>query len=134
MLSYGEIKSAVGERLARAGLSVEMFPVAPGPICTEGYYYEIHGPIYVYAYTERGEHTVICRTRDVDEFYYRIIKDIVVYKATRYEVENRVPGQDTRRLWMKKAEEWMGRIDPGFGEKLGREFAEILEEYPFTDG
>ena len=133
MLSYDEIKNTINELLKRAGLSVDVFPVVPGPISAEGYYYEILGSIYVYAYTERNEHIILGRTREINEFYYFILRDIVKYKATRYEVENRIPGRDPRRIWMKKAEEWMERIDPVFGEKLKTEFAEIIKKYPLED-
>lgn len=133
MSTYFEIKDAINERLKRAGLSVDVCPVVPGPIQNEGYYYEIHGTSYVYAYTERNEHVILCRTRDINEFYYAILRDIVKYKATRYEAENRIPGQDPRRIWMKKAEEWMEKIDPAFGKKMKDEFVEILEEYPLED-
>ena len=51
MSTYFEIKDAINERLKRAGLSVDVCPVVPGPIQNEGYYYEIHGSSYVYAYT-----------------------------------------------------------------------------------
>lgn len=133
MSTYFEIKDAINERLKRAGLSVDVCPVVPGPIQNEGYYYEIHGTSYVYAYTERNEHIILCRTRDINEFYYAILRHVVRDKAIRYAAENRIPGRDTRRIWMKKAEEWMGKIDPTFGEKLKKEHAEILVRSPLED-
>ncbi|MDD4414845.1 MAG: Imm63 family immunity protein [Oscillospiraceae bacterium] len=105
----------------------------PGPINNEGYYYEVLGNIYIYAYSERGHRTVICKTEDINEFYYSILKDIVKNYAINYEVKNRIINQDTRRIWMKKALEWMNDIDVEFYKKMDNEFSEILKLHPFKD-
>lgn len=139
MITYYQLKNDISQMLKLAGLDANkisfsgaIVPV-PGPINNEGCYYEAYGNTYTYAYFERGKRTIICKTDDIHEFYYCIVRDIIKNYAIDYELKNRIPNHDPRRIWMKKSLDLMKKISDEFYNKLCEEYFEILKEYPFND-
>lgn len=122
----------IGIDVSKNSLFGAIIPV-PGPINNEGYYYEVYENTYTYAYFERGEHIIICKTDDIQEFYYCIVRDIIKNYAIDYELNNRIPNRDPRRLWMKKSLDLIKKISDEFYNKLCKEYSEILKKYPFND-
>ena len=133
MLDYYELKNDITHKLKAAGLPAEEFQVSPGSIHSEGFFYENRGDCYIYGYFERGTTEIICKTNDMDELEFHILKDIIVKCATSYELANRVWYQDGRRIWMGKALEWMQSINSCYFKKLNNDFNIILRDHPFDD-
>ncbi|MBO5210684.1 MAG: hypothetical protein J6B80_01990 [Clostridia bacterium] len=132
-MNYYQFEEEIAEILQKIGIPKERFNIAPGPIHFEGYYYNILGERYIYAYFERGNTTVLIDTNSYDDFKYSILRDIVKKFSIDYELKNRLWYQDTRRIWMDKSKELMAKIDSRYCEELSREYNEVLIEHPFDD-
>jgi len=85
------------------------------------------------AFMERGEITSRKVATSVDELMYLIFKGEAKARALDYEVKNRIPNQDFRRIYFSKAVEELSKISKIWGERLLKEFNSVLEENPFLD-
>lgn len=92
---------------------------------------EIDEQGYQYIITERGHELERLQTDNLDELLYWICKDITFDMATRYELENRVPTEDFRRIYFAKNIELMERINTKYAKWLKKELDEVLEKYPY---
>lgn len=84
--------------------------------------------------TERGLELSRQTTRDEDEILYWMARDAAFWAAVRYELENRVETQDSRRVIFMEWRRLIARCGGKFAERLDAEIDAILKENPFTDG
>lgn len=83
--------------------------------------------------TERGKEIFRDDSYEIEEFMYKIFKRKAENYGFGYEMRNRVEGKDFRRLAFGVALEKITEISPRWGQKLEREFNDILKEYPYDD-
>jgi hypothetical protein len=88
---------------------------------------------YNYVVTERGSEFQRKIARDEDELLYWLMADVVTGVSLQFELENRIPGQDSRRQWFAKSIELLGRLDPKWAERKESEYQVVLELHPFRD-
>lgn len=88
---------------------------------------------YHYIVTERGKELNHQTTLDPDELLYWLLSDVVFYMASKYELDNRMPNQDSRRLMFKKEVDLFKKLDQGWAQKKEKEIASILKGYPYVD-
>jgi len=84
--------------------------------------------------TERGSEFQRKTTTSRHEIEYWLISGVVSALSIRYEVKNRIKGQDFRRLMFKKRIELMNLISTEWAIKLENEIKNILKEHPYKDG
>ncbi len=94
---------------------------------------EVVGGKYHYVVTERGREFERRVTESEDEILYWLVSDLVFDLATKYELEHRVPGRDSRRLLFAKEIELMERVNPEWAERTRQKIRNILKEYPYRD-
>ena len=83
--------------------------------------------------TERGKETDRKETYELDELMYWIFSMKAGQIGLNYELNNRHPSDDFRRIYFAKALEEIGKISPAWQERLEREYEEILLQHPFED-
>jgi len=88
---------------------------------------------YNYIVVERGEEISRLNTKSLHEFLYTIFNDITLDLAVEFGKNNRVIGQDFRRLMWAHQLELLNKLNPLFTEKLQREIDEILDKHPYLD-
>jgi hypothetical protein len=98
-----------------------------------GKYVEVDDEGYHYIGSERGEVYERHSTKDIQELLYWLLKSITRKMASDYELSNRIPFVDSRRLLFDKWVELMGMIDPDFRKRLCIEIDQILKEHPYKD-
>jgi len=89
--------------------------------------------IYSYVITERGSEFERRNTESQDQILYWLTSDTVFDLACKFELHNRVAGQDSRRLMFAKKIELMSLVDPAWGERKANEHQGILSKHPFVD-
>ena len=94
---------------------------------------EVDANGYHYIVVERGQERQHRTTNSLSKLFYWIFKDATFIMALNYELENRIPKQDFRRLMFAKQIELMGMIDPNFGTLCKQEIDEILNRNPYDD-
>ncbi len=94
---------------------------------------ECSAEIYRYVITERGSELERRTTKSQDEILYWLASDMAFDLAGKFELQNRVVGQDPRRLMFAKEVELLSSIHPEWGERKTREYAATLSEYPYVD-
>ncbi|WP_284617978.1 Imm63 family immunity protein [Aquabacterium humicola] len=95
---------------------------------------EVHGGAYHYVVVERGIEQEHRRTPALDELLFWIFDDVSSQMAFAHELRHRIAGQDCRRLAFAKKLELMGRLDPAYAERAGREITAVLARHPYRDG
>ena len=88
---------------------------------------------YHYIVVERGVELERKSTSDYDQLLYWIFQYATYCLAFRYELENRVQGQDCRRIAFSRQVELLSRINPGWAKRQAAEIAETLRRWPYQD-
>ncbi len=88
---------------------------------------------YHYISMERGQILSEKTTKDINELLYWIMKDIIWQEASYFELKNRKPNQDVRRLFFAKQLELMGKINSLWKLKRQDEIDNILSVAPYND-
>ena len=83
--------------------------------------------------TERGLDLEHNTASTEDELLYWLMDDVVTGIALQLELENRIPGQDSRRQWFATSVELLARLNPEWGRRKEHEHAQILSKHPFRD-
>lgn len=86
-----------------------------------------------YIIVERGQELERKQYKSLDELLFQIFRSITSTMAGEYELENRIKGQDFRRLMFKKREDLMIKLDPLWEKKIKEDHMEILSLHPFND-
>lgn len=88
---------------------------------------------YHFIRTERGEEIERQFTDNLNLLLYWFFKDVTFDMATAYELENRNPTEDFRRIYFAKNIELMEILDINYAKWLKAELDEILEKHPYRD-
>ena len=88
---------------------------------------------YHYVIIERGTELKHQIVRDIDELFYLAFKDITFSMACDYELNNRIEGQDFRRILFSKQLELLNKINDRYYAFRRKEIDDILVKNPFND-
>lgn len=88
---------------------------------------------YHYVIVERGTELKHQIVRDKDKLLYFTFRDITFSMACEYELNNRIEGQDFRRILFLKQLELLERINSGYFALRIKEIDDILLKNPFND-
>jgi hypothetical protein len=94
---------------------------------------EVDAGGYHYVCAERGVENSRITTESLDELLYHVMKDVCFSLASEYAAARRRRGEDSRRHLFSHRLQLMSRLSPAWGERQGRENAEILRRRPFDD-
>jgi hypothetical protein len=86
-----------------------------------------------YVVVERGNELERRTSSVKDQLIYWIFSSVTFSMACEYELHNRVPNQDFRRLLFKKQIELMRQVRPEFAKDLETEQKRILVRHPYDD-
>jgi hypothetical protein len=86
-----------------------------------------------YVVVERGNELERRTSSVKDQLIYWIFSSVTFSMACEYELHNRVPNQDFRRLLFKKQIELMRQVRPEFAKDLETEQKRILVSNPYDD-
>ncbi len=81
---------------------------------------------YNYVIEERGSELSRKVFNTINDLLFQVFSDITFEMAVKYEVNNRIVGQDTRILLFKKQEELMGILNKNWEEKEKKIHTKIL--------
>jgi LPS sulfotransferase NodH len=84
-------------------------------------------------FTERGQEIKRITTTDFHKLLYWVFEGITFDLAVQYELLNRDPSKDCRRIIFKKQQELLNKIKPEWKTIIEQTHLEILENYPFDD-
>jgi hypothetical protein len=93
---------------------------------------EEEGGVFAYVVTERGQEYERRLTRDEDDLLYWVVADETFELAGRYELQHRVPGQDSRRVLFQRELELLRRLSPAWSDRKRAEIDAILKEHPYS--
>lgn len=110
-----------------------LFSVSSSPTHSGSPHVEIVGDEYHFVITERGSEFERRKTNDVDEIIYWFVSGGVGQLARDWELERRVDGQDSRRLWFLKEVDLLHSINPEWAKRKERHQQSVLKEHPFND-
>jgi hypothetical protein len=133
ILDHAEIGRRLSDLLSRMlGCEVigEEYREPPGD---EGHVLRIDAAGYHWNYLERGSERTVFATRDTFALLYRIVADQAFWAGVSHELENRIEGQDSRRLMFAHQRELLARLGPDWTDRLDQEIADLLREHPFND-
>ena len=94
---------------------------------------EVEDQLYHYVLVERGQEFERRSTSDFQQLLYWIFAGTTHSLAFAYELENRVEGQDCRRIAFPKQLELLGLIGREMAERRAREIEDILKSAPYDD-
>ena len=92
---------------------------------------EFHQANYHYVKAERGIEFERRVTNSEDEALYWLFSDVVFYLAMNFELENRIKGQDFRRILFAKELELMNLLNPAWKIRKEIELQTILSQSPY---
>ena len=95
-------------------------------------YVSIQGEELFYTSSERGCEISRKPISSLDELMYFIFEGATSMMALDYELDNRVEGQDFRRIYFSKQIELMSKLSPRWGERCRKEIEEILSSSPYS--
>lgn len=100
----------------------------------EGTYIYAENGKYYLAYTEKGR---IREKKEADterEVLWHLLDGILFNLAMEYAVNNRISGEDFRRVLFSKEIELYAKFGRDFEERKKAEIEAVLNEYPYHDG
>lgn len=117
------------------GENTKLLPFGTIPTGNGGFHIELsnNGKIALVA-TDRNVETSRQETYSVDEILYWMFSLRARARGRSFELKNRHPTDDSRRLAFSKALEEIGKLNPEWQERMKNEQEEILRRHPFKDG
>lgn len=88
---------------------------------------------YFYIIDERGKIIKIQSTESFDLLIYWLVKDIVFYLSTAYELNNRQPNKDSRRIIFEHEIQLFKKINPEWSKRREEEIKTTLSKAPYED-
>lgn len=83
--------------------------------------------------TERGLENSRQITSSEDEILYWLVSSFVWGLASKFELQNRIPKQDFRRLFFAQQIAYLKIVNSKWASRKQKEFDEILTIHPFKD-
>ena len=92
-----------------------------------GDFIEFVDGVYIYGGYERGKRTETCSSPHAAEVMYYPVSFAARMLAQDWEMRNRIPDQDFRIQFFRKAVEYMGKVNPLWAEKLRADLSKHIE-------
>jgi hypothetical protein len=107
----------IGKKLGADSKPAYLFSVASSATHTGAPHVEIVGDEYHFVVTERGSEFERRKTNNYDQLLYWFVSGDVGQLARDWELERRIDGQDSRRLWFAKEVELLQTINPEWAKR-----------------
>lgn len=133
MRTLAEIEAEVARLAQRIGAPRNAYPTFGYTADFARPHIEVESGQYHYVVVERGAEVLRESTSDLNELLYWVFQSVTFSMACAYELEHRIPGQDSRRLMFSKQVELLTSIDPEMGRRGKDEIAKTLRNAPFND-
>jgi hypothetical protein len=133
MLTLSEIKELVDQLAERIGAPQNTLPIYGNSEQGDGVYVEVDSRGYHYVVAERGNEFKRHTTLDLDELLYDIFQSVTFGIACTYELNHRIYGRDSRRIYFERQEELLSLLNQSWGERRRFEHSQILKQHPFDD-
>lgn len=88
---------------------------------------------YLYIIEERGKKIKIQSTESFDLLIYWLVKDIVFYLSTEYELNNRQENKDSRRIIFEHELQLFRKINTKWSKRREEEIESTLSKAPYED-
>jgi len=88
---------------------------------------------YLYIIEERGKTIKIQSTESFDLLIYWLVKDIVFYLSTEYELNNRQENKDSRRIIFEHELQLFRKINTEWSKRREEEIKSTLSKAPYED-
>jgi len=88
---------------------------------------------YYYVIVERGVELQRTHVGDLRELMFLVFRDVCFEEAGRFELQNRVPGQDHRRIRFARQLELLEKLNPVWREREAARLDQVLEHHPYRD-
>lgn len=133
LLNINDLQKKVDALVSVLGFPVHSINLCSAPIGDGTPYISFENGKYNYICSERGYEFSRKVTDSTDELLYWIMYDFIHAVAVEYELNNRVPGKDSRRIYFPKIIELMSKININWGIKSRKHFEEVLAASPYED-
>lgn len=133
LYNISELQKEVDVLMLKIGAPPYSFHLCSSPTDDGKPYISFDNGHYNYIISERGYEFSRKVTDSVDELLYWIIYDFVHSISVEYELENRIPNRDGRRIYFYKIVELMNIIKLEWGVKAQEDIDKILQNSPFDD-
>lgn len=94
---------------------------------------ELMNQQFHFVVVEKGREIERLSTNDLEQLIYWIFEDITFTMASKYELKNRQPHVDSRRLIFKKQIELLGKLSKKYSKLIQDEIDQILINRPYKD-
>jgi hypothetical protein len=88
---------------------------------------------YYFVVEERGIELERQKTDEIDELLYWIFDGVTFSISSDFELQNRKPGEDSRRQLFAKQEALLGQLSARWRKRKLEEHRRILTRHPFND-
>lgn len=133
LLSINDLQKKIDALVSILGFPVHSINLCLTPIGDGTPYISFENEKYNYICSERGYEFSRKITDSTDELLYWIIYDFIHDVAVEYELNNRISGKDSRRIYFPKIIELMNKISIDWGIKSRKHIEEILAASPYDD-
>ncbi len=132
--SLAEIKQKVDGLAYKINAPVNLLPSYGQESVDAHPYIEVDGIGFMhYIISERGQDLERSMTHDIDDLLYTIFSGITFRMGSQFEINNRIEGQDTRRISFAKQIELLNHLNPSWGGMEDIDHQRILKNHPFDD-
>jgi len=94
---------------------------------------EIDSRGFHYVVVERGQEQSRSTTSEQDELLWLVFESITFSLACSFELRNRIPGRDARRIMFSKQVELLSQLSPEWAAREIDNHLDILRNHPFDD-
>jgi hypothetical protein len=133
MIDFDEIQQKVYELGLKGGVPLKYLKIFNCSLQDGTPHIEITDEAYNYVVEERGFELSRLKTSDVNELLFWILDNASSRYAFDYELENRVPNQDSRRIAFNLKIQIMKKINPEWGIRTVEYINETLKKSPYMD-
>jgi hypothetical protein len=134
--SLDQIKMLVDQIAARIGAPHDALPTYGTSLEGARPFIEVsstYHATYHWVVVERDIELQRRTTSNVDQLLYWIFEAVTFSMASNFEMQNRRPKEDSRRLLFQQQLELLGMIDAGWRTKREAEVGAVLLSNPFRD-
>jgi hypothetical protein len=133
MIDFSTIQKKVYELGAKGGIPINYLKIFNSSPQDGTPHIQLNDETYDYVIEERGCEFSRRKTSNLDELLYWILNDASSRYAFDYELQNRIPDQDPRRIAFSLKIEIMKNISPDWSYQIQKHVNETLKNSPYVD-
>jgi hypothetical protein len=133
MIEATEVQKIIYEYGERASIPRSLLILPTAPVGDGSPHLEISDGMYHLIYSERGFEFGRKSSAEIDDLLYWFFDDVCSNVSFGYELENRIEGQDCRRIAFSRKQELLRAIKSEWEERVALDIREILKNNPFED-